>query len=376
MEYTTYAEVNLDQFAQNFQHVQQAVGNQVGICVLAKANAYGHGMLEISRKAEKLGAACIAVATVEEGKALREAGIITPVLSLNAILPQSIGDAIRHNITMTVFSLKSAADILSVALQLGLRAEVHIQMDTGMNRVGVGTMEELESILLQLKNNKSVLLTGMYTHFAESDAPEKSFAKEQYARFMQGVDLAKKHGFSPVLHASNSGGVLDLPYARLDMVRPGLMLYGYYPSKHVKRDIQIKPVMSVYTHIVQVHTIPAGVSIGYDRTWVSKRETRIATIPIGYGDGYKRLLSNRAQAIICGEEAPVVGRISMDLAMLDVTGLADVSEGTKVVLLGSEKDASVTADDMADWAQTISYEILLSFSQRVPRVYIENGVRL
>ena len=377
MEYTTYAEINLDQYEENFRHVKEAIGDTVGLCILAKADAYGHGMIQISRKAEQLGASYIAVATVEEGIVLRKAGISIPILTLNAMLSSNIQDAILNDIILTVFSVKNVKTILKAAQFLHRRANIHIQMDTGMNRVGVATLEELDTILALLKNAQEyIALKGLYTHFVESDAQEKSFAQEQYKQFQQAVNLSKEYGFSLLLHTSNSGGVLDLPFARFDMVRPGLLLYGYYPSAYVKKDIVVKPVMSVYTHVVQVHSIPPGISVGYDRTWFSKRKTTIATISVGYGDGYKRLLSNRGQAIVCGVKVPIIGRISMDLAMLDVTDAENVTEGTKVVLLGSENGLTITADDIASWAETIPYEILLSFSQRVPRVYMENGVRL
>jgi len=243
-------------------------------------------------------------------------------------------------------------------------------VDTGMNRVGVHKPKRLGDVLERIAQCRNLELEGMFTHFATSDEADKTFTRLQNERFLEAVRAAEEKGFSSLLlHAANSAAILDLPETHHDMVRAGIAMYGCYPSEEVRRAVPLYPVMSWKTVILHVKKIPAGETVSYGRTFTTRRDSFIATIPIGYGDGYKRLLSNCAHVLVRGKKAPVIGRVCMDQTLIDVTDIPDILPGDEVVLLGSQGDEAVTADEMGAWAKTISYEILLSVSQRVPRLY-------
>ncbi len=368
----TVITIDLGAAAANMRAICGAVGPQTKVAAVVKANAYGHGAVEIARTALKNGASSLAVAIPEEGVELREAGITAPVHILGTILPEEAELVVRHDLQPTVCSMEVARALNAAAAAQDKWLPVHLKLDTGMGRIGVREDRELDHFLDDFKRLRSVGLYGVFTHFANSDGADKGFALEQYRRFTAMVARIRRAGFDPMLHAANSAAIADLPETHLDMVRAGIMLYGYYPSSNVRRDIPITPVMSLTSKVVYLKTLPAGVTVSYDRTYTTWRPTRVATIPVGYGDGYKRLLSNRGAVLLHGRRAPILGRICMDQCMVDVTEIPDVAAGDEVVLLGRQGKDHIDAEEIAAWAETISYEIPLSFTKRIPRVYVED----
>jgi len=337
---------------------------------VVKADAYGHGSVPFAKIALKSGANCLGIAIPEEGKRLREEGVSAPIVVIGAILPEDVPMVVDYDLQPAVFSAKILRALDQYAQQAGKIVSVHLKIDSGMGRIGVRGERELDQLLEVFKECPAVELYGMFTHFANSDGADKGYAHEQFARFLAMVERVHRRGLHPMLHAANSGAIADLPETQLDMVRAGIMMYGYYPSQNVKKAIPIEPVMEVRSRITMVKTIPAGETVSYDRTYTTWRPTVVATIPIGYGDGYRRALSGKGAVLIHGQRAPILGRVCMDQCMVDVTDIPGVDEGDEVVLLGSQGEESIDADEIAEWAGTISYEVLLSFSSRVPRVYV------
>lgn len=364
-----YAEIDLSNLEHNIKAIKGSLVPGTKFLAVIKANAYGHGIVPIANAALRSGADYLGVAIPEEGKALREAGITAPILDFGGLLPENAGMIVDYDITPTIFSTVILKALQKKAAQKDKTLKIHIKADTGMNRIGVKTDEELQEILDTLKDCPNIVFEGMYTHFAVSELPDKSFTFEQAERFRHFVRLVHDAGYSPLLHASNSGALLDIPELDFDMVRGGLAMYGYYPGEFSSRAVELKPVLTWKTCVVHVKEIGPGETVSYGRNFTAERVTRVATLPVGYGDGYKRSLSNKAEALIHGRRVPVIGTVCMDQLMCDVSGLDDVAVGDEAVLLGSQGVEHIDAEEMAGWADTISYEILLSISERVPRLY-------
>jgi alanine racemase len=311
-----------------------------------------------------LGADMLGVALVEEGRELREAGIQTPVLIMGAIFPEQAEAVVALNLTPVVFSL-SVAKALSCAAQKKKKTiSVHVKIDTGMGRIGISP-EAAPAFIVSVQKLGGISVQGLMTHFADADLQDKRFASQQIDRFEMLLKALDAQGIAvPMRHAANSAAVLDCPRAFFTMVRPGLMLYGYNPLERENASRGLRPVLSLVTRIAFIKKVPAGVAISYGRTFTTTRESRIATLPIGYADGYGRSLSNRGEALVRGIRVPVVGRVCMDMCMVDVT-----DEGDEVVLIGNQGDEWITADDIAAKIGTIAYEVLCGISSRVPRIY-------
>lgn len=369
----TQAVIQLGNYAHNLREIRAHAHADALLMPVVKSNAYGHGLVPMAHKALECGASMLAVAIAEEAATLREAGVVSPILVLGGILPQTVPLVIEYGLQQTVFDLERLEAIAVNARAARKQAAVHIKVDTGMNRIGVKRMDVFDKMLNMLQTHTHVRLEGLYTHFATSDESDKSFANEQFALFMRFVQRARERGFKPLLHAANSGAVCDLPETHLDIIRPGIISYGYYPSPHVKKDIVLRPVMRLITSVVDVKDIAAGESVSYGATFTAQRETRVATLPIGYGDGYHRAMSGKAQVLIHGKHAPVIGTICMDQLMIDVTDIHDVGLGDEAVLIGAQGAEVITADDLASWSRTINYEVLLSITERVPRVYSDES---
>ena len=315
----TYCLIDLQAAAQNVRAIRASLQPNVKMMAVVKADAYGHGAVQIAEVALRSGASCLGVATAEEGIQLREAGITAPILIIGMILPNAAEPVVRYDLQPTVCTVEVLRSLDAEAKKQGKWVPVHLKADTGMGRIGVRTEEDVDEIAQCLKTCSSIELHGFFTHFANSDGADKGYAHEQLELFKKLHQRVKKHGFRPILHAANSAAIADLPDTHFDMVRAGIMLYGYYPSQNVKKDIALKPVMSVYSKVDFIKTVPAGETISYDRTYTTWRPTRVATVPIGYGDGYKRLLSGRGCVLIRVQRAPILGRVCMDQIMLDVT---------------------------------------------------------
>ena len=367
----TVATIHLDRLQANFQAIRAAVAPETGILAAVKGDAYGHGAELCALALQEAGCDWFGVALVEEGKALRAAGVTRPILAMGGIGLAGAEEAMDARLTPVISDLASAERLDRAAARRHEPVSVHLKVDTGMGRLGV-PMPHWESFLDRLAELRWLRVDGICTHFAESDGPTEGAAtstREQARRFLEAVRAARARGFRPaLLHTANSGAVIGYPEYAFDLVRPGLLLYGYNPGGPTCA-LPLQPVMEVRTRVLLVRDLPAGVGVSYGRTWVTPRPSRIATLPVGYADGYPRSLSNRAEVLIAGHRAPVRGRVCMDLVMVDVTDIpAPVEVGDEVVLLGAQGDASISAWDLARAADTIPYEILAGFSQRVPRV--------
>lgn len=366
----TRAEINLSAFEFNFNQVKRLVGDGTKIMAVVKANAYGHGAIEISKLAVSLGADYLGVAIPEEGIELRKNGIYAPILVFTPAFEHQLELFFKYELTPAITSLDEAIRFNSLSEKFGKKIKCHIKVDTGMGRIGVNYKDAFEFIRKIYYEFKNLYIEGVYTHFATSDEKDKSFAHLQFERFTGLIKELRSAGINiPLKHCANSGAILDMPETYLDMVRPGIMLYGYYPSLEVLNKIELKPVMSLKSKIAFIKEIEPGTSISYGRRFIAKEKTKIATIPIGYADGYRRSLTNLGKVEIKGKLFPVVGTVTMDQIMVDVGLNTDVKVGDDVILFGNE---NLTAWDVAKLLGTIPYEICCNVSTRVPRIYVRN----
>ena len=353
----------------NLRQIKKTVGPRVKILSMVKANAYGHGAVEVARTLAKSGSDAFGVATVEEGIELRRARIRQPILVLAGVFLEQL-DQLLHNSLTPVIHEAATLRALDKALR-GHKKKLKFQLevDTGMGRIGLPTAE-IDSWLPLLGQLKALTIDGVFSHFSDAETANEKYTLGQLSKFHQVLDRFKSVKIFPAAsHMAKSAALITMPASHLAMVRPGLVLYGMYPAPAMKEQIALKPVLSWRTRIIQLKHCPAGTCVGYGRTFVAKRQSLIATLPVGYADGYRRLLSNRAEVIVRGKRAPVVGRVSMDLTTVDVTDIRNVQQGDEVVLLGRQGGAEISADEMAAWASTISYEIFTSIGARVPRIH-------
>jgi alanine racemase len=389
----TKAVIDLDAVAGNVAALRSITHPAAYLMAVVKADAYGHGSVRISQTALANGADALGVARIEEGRCLREAGISAPILVFGYVPEPNIRDLIDCDITATAFSSETARTMSEAATKLGRTIRIHTKIDTGMGRLGYlpdaerypgecgDRLNALVDDIVTIAKLPGLNLEGIYTHFATADKSDKRFAVNQFKLFSSLLTRLKETGLEiPLRHAANSGAIIDMPETHLDMVRAGIAIYGLYPSREVdRRLISLIPAMSLKTRIIHLKKVPAHFSISYGRTYETKNPTVIATIPIGYGDGYNRRLSCRGHMLVCGRRAPVVGRVCMDLTMLDVGHIPEVSLNDEVVVFGEQGDASLSVDELADSLDTISYEIVTSVSERIPRCYknqrSEVGVR-
>ena len=365
----TLCTIDLAALRWNLRQARAKVGAQVKILSMVKANAYGHGAPAVARVLAEEGSDGFGVATLEEGVELRQAGIGKPILVVAGIYVEQLDQFFENKLTPVVHDLESLRRLENAVQARGTTMNVHLKIDTGMGRIGF-LAAEIDSWLAELKKLRALQIEGVFSHFSTAEDVAGDFTRAQLVTFSNQVQRLRAEGIAPPLvHLANSAATITLPAAYFDMVRPGIMLYGIYPSAAMANQTELKPVLSWQTRIVQLKKVPAGTSISYGQTFVTERESFIATLPVGYADGYSRLLSNRGAALVRGRRAPVAGRVCMDLTMLDVTAIANVQQGDEVVLLGRQGDAEITADEMAGWANTISYEVLTSIAARVPRIH-------
>jgi alanine racemase len=361
--------IDLDALRWNFRQVRSKVGPQVRILSMVKANAYGHGAPAVAKALAAEGSDAFGVATLEEGIELRETGIRAPILVSAGVYLEQLDQFLQNNLTPVVHELETLRGLEAAAQGRGNTVGIHLKVDTGMGRIGL-LAAEIDSWLPELSKLQALKLEGIFSHFSDGESVNEEYTETQLKSFLFIVERLRRAGFdSPLLHMAKSAALITLPAAHFTMVRPGLILYGIYPSPHMANQITLRPVLSWTTRILQLKRVPTSSSIGYGRTFVTQRESLIATLPVGYADGYQRAFSNRAAVLVRGARAPVVGRVSMDLTTADVTDIRGVQQGDEVVLLGRQGNAEISADEMAAWANTISYEILTSISTRVPRIY-------
>ncbi len=367
------AEIDLDAIAHNIREIKKTLGGS-GLLAVVKADAYGHGAEEVSKVCLYNGADELAVATCDEGVQIRQWSIRVPVLILGNTVEGQLETVINNSLTQTVFSLETARRLSDIAQSLGKQAYVHIKVDTGMSRIGFQPTDECIDEMEKIFALPNVNVTGVFTHFATADEKDKAFTYEQYKKFRYVTDELNRRGHKDFIrHCANSGAILDMPELRLDMVRAGIIIYGLYPSGEVKHTIELKPAMSLKSQVSFVKELGENVSIGYGRTYFTDKKTRLATIPIGYADGYSRRLSNKARVIIRGHYAPVRGNVCMDQMMADITAIPDVCEGDSVIIMGSDGKNTVSCEELAELSGTINYEIVCNVGKRVPRVYIKRG---
>ena len=364
----TVAEIDLKALAFNLEGVRKRVGGGVSVMGVVKANAYGHGIVEVAKFLEDRKIDCFGVANPEEGVVLREAGITAPihVFTLPSRLQASLFGS--YDLEPTVCSQHEATLLNTHAQRVGKTIPVHLKIDTGMNRIGVEP-KELKKVLKALARLRRLEIKGVYTHFATADSRDKSFSRQQLTEFHVALDVLQKEGVSvEVIHCAGSAGILDLPESYFSMVRPGIMLYGYYPSCESTESVPLKPVLSLKSRVSLVKWVEPGESVSYGRKYIAKRKTKIASLPLGYADGYMRSLTGRSTVLIGNKRFPTAGTICMDQLMVDV-GSADVRVGDEAVLIGRQHRERISAWDLAATLGTIPYEICTNISSRVPRIH-------
>ena len=364
----TVVEISLARLADNLRAIQAAV-RPAAMMPIVKANAYGHGLVPVARHLISLGVASLGVAFLEEAVALREAGITVPILVMGGIFGDQIPVFLRHGLTLTASSIDKLEQIDEAAAQTGVTATVHLKIDTGMERIGVHYYNA-RGLLERASECRRTVVEGIYSHFANADAVDLTSARLQLARFLEVLEWYDKQGVKPpVRHMANSGAVLQLPESHLDIVRPGILLYGVYPSAEVRKTIAVQPALSMRSRVVYFKVVTPGHPVSYGSTWESDHPVRVVTVPVGYGDGYFRALSNVAHVLIRGKKYPVVGRVCMDQIMVNLEW-ETAYNGDVVTLLGADGAELITCEDLAEWAGTIPYEILTNINTRVPRVYV------
>ena len=367
----TYCTIDLAALRWNFNQVKKLVGPRVKVLSVVKANAYGHGAVACARALADAGSDAFGVATVEEAIELRDAGIRAPMLVLTSICPEQLDEFLKHDLTPALSDTQTMSALEKLLQKRSAQLKFHLKIDSGMGRLGL-LYSAIDSWLPEVAKLKALRLEGLFSQLANSDG-DADYSAEQVKNFRAAEKSLRAAGLAPAeLHLANSGGVIGVPDAHGTMVRPGIMLYGCCPGPELAHKVELKPVLSWHTHIMQVKELPAGASVGYGRTFTAKRKSRIAALPLGYADGYHRLLSNRGAVLVRGKRAPVAGRISMDLTMIDVTDIAGVTQGDEVVLIGRQGAENISADEVAGWAETISYEVLTSVGARVPRVQVNS----
>ncbi|MFZ5596058.1 MAG: alanine racemase [Bacillota bacterium] len=375
--YPTWAEIDLSALRNNIREIRRVTDPGAEVMAVVKANAYGHGAVRVSGVVLENGATRLAVARLSEGAELRRAGIKAPILILGYTPVDMIDEIAEYGLQQTVHDCGYALSLNNRAAMRGVRVPVHIKIDTGMGRLGIvaGSASAMNDIraIAALPNLEPA---GVYTHFATADSADKTFTMRQMERFIKIIDALRKEGVEfPLRHCANSAAVIDMPQNCMNMVRAGISLYGLYPSGEVNvKRVRLRPVMSFKTRVAQVKTVPPGFPVSYGCTYVTERETVIATLPVGYADGFSRLLSNKGVVLVRGERAPVVGRVCMDQCMIDVGGIPGVQADDEVVLFGSQGGCVLAVEEVAGLIGTINYEVVCMVNERVPRIYIEREI--
>lgn len=376
----TWAEVNLDKVEHNFRVIKQQISKNTKLCCVIKADAYGHGAVELAELYERLGADFFAVSNLEEALELRLSGVTLPILILGYTPPSYASELCDNNISQAVFSPEYAHELSESAVRLGVEVKVHLKIDTGMSRIGIMCQDiDSDTALkqaLEIFGLPGLISEGIFTHFAVSDEKDdgREYTERQIKCFKHLINSLKENGIDTdklICHCSNSAAIMDYPEAHIDMVRAGIILYGLSPSGKLKGQLDLRPAMEIKSVIAHIKEIEPGTTVSYGRTFTADKTLKIATVPIGYADGYIRNLASEAYMIAGGKKAKVVGRICMDQCMIDVTGIDNIKAGDVVTVLGKVGSAEISADDVASWTGTINYEVACLVGKRVPRVYIK-----
>ena len=376
MEKRTWAEVDLDAIAHNIREIRKITNKEAQIMAVVKADAYGHGFLETTKTLLDNGADRLAVAVLQEGKQLRKSGVDVPILILGASAPEDAEDLIEFGITPTVFDYEIAKALSDTAKKRGTVTKVHIKLDTGMTRIGFVINDEdnteIINTIIKISKLPYIEIEGIFSHFSTSDEYDSAYTLMQFDRFMGVVNALEEKGLKiPIRHICNSAGIMMYPQMHLDMVRPGVILYGMYPSNEVdKSRLNLIPAMTIKSTLTLVKEVEAGRGVSYGKEYITDKTTKIATVPIGYADGYLRKIAKKGKMLVNGTEVPIIGRICMDQCMIDVTNVHNIDKGDEVIVFGKDK---ITIDDLAEWLETINYEIACIVGKRIPRIYTKNG---
>ncbi len=365
----TILEINLASIAENLGALRKYIGN-AKVMAIVKANAYGHGLIECAKRLEAEKVDYLGVAFVEEGIELRKAGVKTPVLVLGGVSGAQIKLFLDHDLSITASSISKLERIDGVAAGTGKKARVHLKIDTGMERIGVHYYSA-EKFLERSLACKNIEVVGVYSHLATGEEQDTSFAKLQLERFLEAINFYSKRSLpTPIRHIANSGAILQLRESHLDLVRPGIALYGVAPAPHLTNTIPLLPALSLRSRVVYFKVVKSGASVSYGRAWTASEDTRVVTIPIGYGDGYPRALSNRAEVVIGGKRRAVVGSVCMDQVLVNIGPKGEAFNGDEVICIGEQGGERITVNDLAQWAGTVPHEILTMLNLRIPRLYV------
>lgn len=372
--YRVQAKVDLNAIRHNLLEVRSKLKSDTKLMAIIKADAYGHGAVPLAKAiTESVNVDYFGVAIIEEAVELREAGIDKPILILGYTAREQYDLVIAYDVIQTVFQYEMAEALSNEAGRQGKTAKIHIKVDTGMSRIGFSDTKESVEEIKRIAALEHIKIEGLFSHFACADETDQSATKKQLKRYMEFVDLLEKEQIRiPVKHIANSAGIIEFPEAYFNMVRSGIVTYGIYPSDMVnQQELKLIPAMELISHVIYVKDVEAGVGISYGATYITGKKMRIATIPVGYGDGYSRNLSNHGKVIIHGQYAPIIGRICMDQFMVDVTDIEGVKQGDVVTLMGRDGDVSISVEELSEWSHSFPYELVCTVGKRIPRVYTE-----
>ncbi len=371
-----YAKIDLDAIAYNMEQMKQNIRPDTKVMAVIKADGYGHGAVQIAEMMERWNYIWgFAVATLDEAVVLRTEGIQKPILVLGCVFPDQYMEMLKHEIRMNIYTEEMAESISRMAAREGKTAYMHIKLDTGMSRLGFGINEQSAETIKRISKMPNVNMEGIFTHFTKSDEKDKSFTKKQIQEFVWMTErLKEKNVRFTYEHCSNSAGIIDVPEANFDIVRAGISTYGLYPSEEVdKTNVKLKPALALKSHVAFVKEIESGTPVSYGGTFVAKEKMKIATIPVGYADGYPRSLSNKGYVLIRGKKAPILGRVCMDQFMVDVTQIEGVSFGDKVTMIGKDGNEILPVEVLSELSGRFNYEFVCDLGKRIPRVYVRDG---
>ncbi|MDY2997305.1 MAG: alanine racemase [Faecalimonas sp.] len=371
-----YAKIDLDAIAYNMEQMKQNIRPETKVMAVIKADGYGHGAVQIAEMMERWNYIWgFAVATLDEAVVLRTEGIQKPILVLGCVFPDQYMEMLKHEIRMNIYTEEMAESISRMAAREGKTAYMHIKLDTGMSRLGFGINEQSVETIKRISKMPNVNMEGIFTHFTKADEKDKSFTKKQIQEFVWMTErLKEKNVRFTYEHCSNSAGIIDVPEANFDIVRAGISTYGLYPSEEVdKTNVKLKPALALKSHVAFVKEIESGTPVSYGGTFVAKEKMKIATIPVGYADGYPRSLSNKGYVLIRGKKAPILGRVCMDQFMVDVTQIEGVSFGDKVTMIGKDGNEILPVEVLSELSGRFNYEFVCDLGKRIPRVYVRDG---
>lgn len=368
------ANINLDAIENNINNIKKIIPKDTKIMAVIKADGYGHGAVPVAKFLNTIGVDAYGIAIIEEGIELRRAGIEKSLLILGFTPKEQFKQLLDYNITQTIFQISTAKELSKEAKAQGKVAKIHIKIDTGMSRIGFRNDENSIKEIKEIAKLEGIEIEGIFSHFACADEKDKSHSNKQLEHFLTFVNRLEEEGiYIPIKHISNSAGLMELPETAMNMVRAGIITYGYYPSEEVKKEtLQLSPAMEIKTHVSFVKEVGEGTGISYGYTYVTDKKIKVATIPVGYGDGYPRRLSSKGRVIINGSYAPIIGRICMDQFMVDVSHIEDVKQGDIVTLVGRDEDCMITVEELAELSDSFNYEFICNVGKRIPRLYFRN----